>query len=133
VGKQLNITARSAAPEVLCLVKGDAPRDRPCAASPSTAHQLSIDLPPVELGIPHGLPPAGSETTGLKVTAESVSPDRAEFKLEAPAGSRYELPLRIHRSGLRISGGEVAGDKLVVRFPAGSGRQTVAIEAETLP
>jgi hypothetical protein len=133
VGKQLNMTARSATPEVLCLVKGDAPRDRPCAASPSTTHQLSIDLPPVELGIPHGLPLAGSETTGLKVTSESVSPDRAEFKLEAPAGSRYELPLRIHRSGLRISGGEVAGDKLVVRFPAGSGRQTVAIEAETLP
>ena len=126
-GKQLNVTVRSAGTEVLCVVRGDAPRDRPCAATASTAHELSIDLPPVELDIPHGLPPAGSGTTGLKVTAESFAPDRAVFEFEATAGSTAELPLRTHRNGVRVSGGEVVGERLVVRFPAGSGRQNVTV------
>jgi len=118
---------RSAGTEVLCVVRGDAPRDRPCAATASTAHELSIDLPPVELDIPHGLPPAGSGTTGLKVTAESFAPDRVVFEFEATAGSTAELPLRTHRNGVRVSGGEVVGERLVVRFPAGSGRQNVTV------
>jgi len=126
-GKQLNVTVSSAEDEVLCLVAGDAPRDRPCAAPASRAHQLSIDLPPVELDIPHGLPSAGSGTTGLKVTAQSASTERAVFELEAPAGSTYELPLRLHRNGVRVSGAEVAGERLLVRFPAGNGRQTMAV------
>ncbi|HXN45705.1 MAG TPA: hypothetical protein VN893_03635, partial [Bryobacteraceae bacterium] len=126
-GRQLNITVRSAGPEVLCVVGGDAPRDLPCAAPPATTHELSIDLPPVELGIPHGLPLAGSGTTGLKVTAESYAPDRAVFELEAEAGSTVELPLRMNRNGVRVSGGAVAGEKLVVRFPAGAGRQNVTV------
>ncbi len=126
-GKHLDVTVSSAEAEVLCLASGDAPRDRPCAAAASRTHQLSVDLPPLELDIPHGLPLAGSATTGLKVTAESTSADRAVFELEAPAGSTYELPLGIHRDGVRVSGGEVAGERLVVRFPAGSGRQSVAV------
>ena len=126
-GKQLNVTVRSAEAEVLCVVLGDAPRERPCSAPASTTHELSIDLPPVELDIPHGLPLAGSGTTGLKVTAQSSAPDRAVFELEAEAGSTVELPLRVHRDGVRVSGGEVARERLVVRFPAGLGRQSVTV------
>ena len=126
-GKQLNVTVRSAEPEVVCLVGNDAPRGQPCATPPARTHELSIDLPPVELDIPHGLPPAGSGTTGLKVTSESYAPERAVFELEAAAGSMVELRLRVHRNGLRVSGGEIAGEKLVVRFPAGSGRRNVTL------
>ena len=126
-GGELRVVARSAGPEVLCLVGEDAPRDRQCTSAAASTHELSIELPAVELGISHGLPPAGSETTGLKVTGESYAAGRAVFEFQAAGGSTHELPVLMHRSGVRVSGGEMKGERLVVHFPAGAGRESATV------
>ena len=32
-----------------------------------------------------------------------------ELQLEAPGGSEYDLPVRLNRPGVRVSGGELRG------------------------
>ena len=118
-GDRLVIQARSDPPLVLCLVPQTAARED-CH---TPRHELRLELPPVEIDIPHGLPQPGSRTQQLKVLAEERSANRLTITMEAPGGSAYDLPLRINRPGLHVSGAEIAGDKLRVRFPAGSGYQ----------
>jgi hypothetical protein len=90
-------------------------------------HELTLDLPPAEIGIPHALPLAGARTRQLKVTGERVSADRAAFTLEAPGGTVTELPLRINRLGFRLTGAVITSGKLRVRFPEGEGYQRAVV------
>jgi hypothetical protein len=127
-GARLIVSARQAKPEVICLVpQQDAARDQPCQTAAAAVHQLVLDLPPVEIGIPHKLPLAGSETRQLKVAGERYSANQAEFVFEARGGTTAELPLRINRTGVRVSGGEITGGKLRVHFPDGAGYQRSTI------
>jgi hypothetical protein len=122
-GDHLVIQARSDQPGVLCLVPQSAPREDCRTARP----ELRLDLPPVEIGIPHGLPQPGSPTAQLKVLAEERAANRLTLTMEASGGSTYDLPLRINRPGLQASGAEIAGDKLRVRFRGGPGYQREVI------
>ena len=117
------VTATSNDPNVLCLVPQDAAR-RPCPEPPAATHQLKLDLPPVEIGIPHGLPEAGSRTGQLKIVDEQLASNRLTITMEAPAGSFYQLPVRINRPGLRL---DTTGNTLQVRFRPGSGYQREVI------
>jgi glycogen debranching enzyme len=111
-GDHLLIQARSDTPAVVCLVPQSAARED--CRTPRL--ELRIELPPVEIDIPHGLPQPGSTTQQLKVLTEERSANRFIITMEAPGGSTYELPLRINRPG-------ITSDKQRVHFPAGPGYQ----------
>jgi len=127
-GEYLVVEAKSAQPERLCLVLQTAPRQE-CAAAPATMRELRIPLPPVEVGIPHGLPEPGARTQQLKVLDEQYAANRLAITVEAPGGSIQELPLRINQAGIRLSGAETDGRNLRIRFRPGTGyrRETVTL------
>jgi len=102
---------------------------RIAAPAAATEHALEFPLAPVELGLPHGLPPAGSRTGQLAVVRETASTRGLSLELEARGGSVHELPWRVHGVTPQAAGGEIANGKLRVRFPAGEGmtRTTVKI------
>jgi hypothetical protein len=118
-GDHLVIQARSDQPAAVCLVPQSAPREDCRTARP----ELRLELPPVEIDIPHGLPQPGARTQQLKVLAEERASNRFTITMEAPGDSTYELPLRVNRPGLHLLGAEIAGDKLRVHFRAGPGYQ----------
>ena len=122
MGEHLIVEAKSAEPERLCLVSQNAPREE-CTAAPSTTRELRIELPPVEVGISHGLPEAGARTQQLKVLNEEYTADQLVLTVEAPGGSTHELPLRINRAGIRLTGGETDGQNLRIHFRPGTGYQ----------
>ncbi len=125
-GEQLIVEAKSSEPERLCLVAQSAPRDA-CTSAPSTIHELRLDLPPVEIGLLHGLPEAGAQTQQLKVLDEQYAAHSLVLTVEAPGGTTHELPLRVNRSGLRLSGADTDGRTLRIRFRSGAGRQREVI------
>jgi hypothetical protein len=127
-GDHLVVTAISNDAQVLCLVPQSAAH-QDCTEPAAAAHQLRLELPPVEIGIPHGLPEAGSPTRRLKIVDEQLAANHLTLTMEAPGGSTYELPVRINRSGLRLSGAEVLDGKVRVQFPPGESyqRQTVTL------
>lgn len=126
-GGQLIIRARSAAPEVVCLVPQTAPRDQACTGPAASAHELTLPLPAVEVGVPHELPLPGSRTAQLKVVGEQREANRFQLEFEAPAGSECDLAVRFNRPGVQVSGAELAGPHLWVRFPAGDGYQRAVV------
>ena len=125
-GEQLIVEAKSADPERLCLVPQSAPREA-CTAAAGMIHELRIDLPPVEIGTADGLPEPGSRTQQLKVLDEECSANRLVLTVEAPGGSTHELPLRINRMGLRLTGAETDGHNLRIHFRPGVGYQREVI------
>jgi hypothetical protein len=86
---------------------------------------LHIPLPPVEIGIEHGLPEAGSVTSQLKVLDQQKSPRSLQLHLTAPSNSQQILFLRVNDAKIhpRVEGAEVSADstRLKVSFPAGAG------------
>ncbi len=125
---RLLIRARSRNPEVVCLAAGDAPRGQSCTAPAATVHELALPLPPVELELPHGLPLAGSETAQMKVISERRSEGKFEVEVEAPGGSSHTMAVRFNRPDVRMTGAELEGGRLNIRFPAGPHYQRVPIE-----
>jgi hypothetical protein len=121
-GEHLMVEARSAEPKRLCLVPQSAPRVD-CAAAPAAMHELRLDLPPVEVGTPHGLPEVGAQTQQLKVLDEQYTANRTAITVEAPGGSVQELPLRINRPGLSLSGAATDSRSVRIRFRPGVGYQ----------
>ena len=124
---RLLIQASSAVSEVVCLAAQDAPREESCRAPAAVMHKLALPLPPVELGLEHRLPLAGSRTAELKVLDERASANRLDVALEAPGGSAWNLPLRLNRPNVRVEGAAIVGGRLHVRFPAGDGYQRQAV------
>jgi glycogen debranching enzyme len=123
----LIIRARSAKPEVVCLVAQPAPRDQPCHEPAALVHELTLPLPEVELGIPGEMPLPGSQTNGLKVVGERREANRFEVDFEAQAGAEYDLPLRLNVKNVHATGAEISGSKLRLRIPAGSGYQRASV------
>ncbi len=124
---RLMVRARAATPESFCLVPQTAPRDQPCHEPAAAIHELVLPLPAVELSIPTELPLPGSGTAQLKVVGERRTANRFEVDFEAPGESQYELPVRINQPNMQTKGAELAGSKLRLRFPAGSGYQRVSV------
>jgi glycogen debranching enzyme len=125
-GGRLIVRAQSAAPEV-CLAPQTAPRDRECGGPAASRHELALPLPAVEIGVPGELPLPGSRTAQLKVVGERREANRYELEFEAPGGSEHGLPVRFNRPGVRVSGAELTGPNLRVRFPAGDGYQRASV------
>ena len=125
--ERLVVRARSSSPQVLCLVTQTAPRDQPCRDTASAMHELVLQLPAVELGIPSALPLPGSRTSQLKVTGERRTDNYFEADFEAPSGTEYDLPVRLNRPNVHASGAELSGSRLHLRIPAGSGYQRTTV------
>ncbi|MGI8958834.1 MAG: amylo-alpha-1,6-glucosidase [Bryobacteraceae bacterium] len=123
-GDHLIVTVATKQPQVLCLVAGNA-AERPCNSS--APHSVSVPLRVVEISVPASLPIEGSITAQLKVLNEDYSARQATFTFEALGGSRYELPIRLHRAGISVEGSEVTGDNLRLQFPDGPGYQTKTV------
>jgi hypothetical protein len=120
---RLSVRARSANPAMLCLVPESADRDQQCTTPASTLHEILLPLPAVELQIPYEPPRPGARTSQIKVTGERQTPRTLEVDFEAPAGSNYELPIRLNQTGIESSGGELLEGHFRIRFPDGSGNQ----------
>jgi glycogen debranching enzyme len=93
----------------------------------SGVHTVTVSLNPVEIEIPTTLPVEGIETAQLKCLNQQISSHQALFTFAGPAGSSYDLPLRLNRGGITLRDAESSGGKLHVRFPAGTGYQTKSV------
>jgi hypothetical protein len=114
---RLLVDARVTPPGSVCL------ETRGQEDAPGCSTRLVIPLPPVEISVPHGLPPPGAETGQLKVIAQEASADRVVVTLEAPGDAAFKVPVRFNRPGIKVSGAELTADRLLVRFPHGAGFQ----------
>lgn len=87
--------------------------------------ELLIPLPPVEVGIPHGLPEFGSVTSQMKVLEQRTIPRSLTLLLAAPGNSLQKLFIRINdpKAHVRIDGAEMPNrhSESAVTFPAGAG------------
>jgi hypothetical protein len=116
-GERLRIRAHAASGETVCLAPQAASPTGPCRA------ELVLPLPAVEIGMPAEFPLPGSATADLKAVGESRTANHLEVDFEAPGGSEQWLPVRLNRPKVQLLGGEIAGGKLHLRFPAGNGYQ----------
>ena len=87
--------------------------------------ELRIPLPPVEVGIGHGLPEPGSTTSQMKVLDQRESAHSLWLQVSAPANSVQTLFLRVNDPKVRprADAPEISPDasSLRVRFPSGTG------------
>jgi hypothetical protein len=110
-GTQLTVRATGSDAEGVCLTSQLAPQG-------SCAQTLTLTLDPVELAIPATLPEEGSATSQLKVLNEQFQERQAIFTFAAPAGSTFDLPVRLNRPHVTVTGGEIRGTKLHIEFGA---------------
>lgn len=87
--------------------------------------ELIIPLPPVEVGIEHGLPEFGSVTSQMKVLKQTSAARSFSLRLSAPANSMHRLFVRINdpKIHLRIDGAEMPDNhsEILLRFQSGNG------------
>jgi glycogen debranching enzyme len=85
--------------------------------------RLRVGLPAVELSLGHALPLPGLRTGQVKVLRASYEGRTLRLEVEGMGGTQARFGVRRNGSGLRLTaeGGELAGDALVVSFPAGNG------------
>jgi hypothetical protein len=91
---------------------------------------VSIPLPPVEVGVAHGLPMPGARTAQMKVLSEVQEGRALRLELEGMAGAAVDLRVRHNAAGLkvRVEGGTMVGDELLrVSFPPGEGYRRQAL------
>ncbi len=124
---RLQIQAHSPVPQVVCLAAADAPAGQDCVEPARTNVELDLPLPPVELELPHNLPFPGSETRELKAVSERHHASGMEVVFEAPGGSSFQIKTRLNQAGVRISGAELSGELLTLKFPNGPGYQRLAV------
>jgi hypothetical protein len=86
-----------------------------------------MSVRPVEIYVSPELPEAGSRTQQLKVIDERYGDNSARFAFSAPGGERFELPIRLNRSGIKVEGATTSGSKLLLQIPGGSGYQTQTV------
>ncbi|NYF90999.1 hypothetical protein RBB79_15395 [Tunturiibacter empetritectus] len=95
-------------------------------------------LPAVEVVVPHGLPLPGARTAQMKVLSEVSEAHSMKLEFEGQAGTTVELTVRrnVAKLNLHVEGGTIVdaaagkGDgleKLVVKFPQGTGYQQSAV------
>jgi hypothetical protein len=120
----LTIRATTAKPESFCLAReSDA-----CKPTTGAMHTLIVTEPPVQIGIPTNPPEPGARTTQLKVLDEEFSAKQAVIRFEAQPQSTYDLPVRLNRPHIMVTGGELMGGKLHLQFPGGDGYQGKTVQ-----
>jgi hypothetical protein len=119
-GTQLTVRATGGDAEGVCLTSQLTPQG-------SCAQTLTLTLDPIELAIPATLPEEGSATSQLKVLNEQFQEKQAIVTFAAPAGSTFDLPVRLNRPHVTVTGGEIRGTKLHIEFgaPAARGKTVV--------
>ncbi len=123
-GGAMRVRAHSSVP--VCLAQQSSARDQDCGAGSS---ELLIPLPPVELELQHELPIAGAETAQVKVVGQRISGASAEFDFEGQGGSGFDCAVRLNRSGVRVTGAVMAGNRLHVAFPTGGSPQKTSVRS----
>jgi glycogen debranching enzyme len=100
---------------------------------------ITLQLPPVEVALPHGLPLQGARTAQMKVLTETRESHSLKLDLEAAAGAVSLITVRRNdpKLILRAEGGTVINptgpgergdiDQVVVKFPKGTGYQHQAL------
>ncbi len=121
-GGQLLVRVRGEKPSVLCVTAGES-NGVNCKDKPASLHNMTRELPTVELGIPADAPQQGAVTTQLKVVNESMTSHSATYTLSSPAGTAVTLPVRLHRPQVKVEGAVLNGNTLKVEFPEGNGYQ----------
>ena len=115
-GGELQVRANSKGTVALCL-------GQHCGS-----REVSAPLPPVEVEVPHGLPLPGARTAQLKAISERSTDRSYEIDFLGPGSEAFDLPVRLNRSGVRVTGGELIGDRLRLRLPAGMGYQKITVQ-----
>ena len=126
MGDHLRIYVAGDRQEPFCLALATAP-EKPCAEKSARTKTLEVPLDPVELTLPATLPNPGAATAQLKATSQATAANQASFTFEAPAGSNYDLAVRLNRPNVSVTGAELAASKLHIRFPKGSGYQSQTV------
>ncbi|HEY4354578.1 MAG TPA: glycogen debranching protein [Acidobacteriaceae bacterium] len=124
IGAELQVTATSEAPTVLCLLDIlDLDDVKPCAEPAKRVHRFQKPLPGVEVEVAkEGLPEPGAETHQAHVTGEVYEPHALALTLEGQPGETVRLKLRRNtRNPLQAEGAEIEGDTMQVTLPPGSG------------
>ena len=115
---KLRVAARGETAFRLCTAPGK------CEGQNAARQQeLTLALPVVEIGLEHEAPAPGSVTAQIKAVAQTEQ----SLTLEGRGGSTYNLPIRINKAGVKLTGGEVSGNRLIVKFPDGEGYQRLTI------
>ncbi|MDQ6676432.1 MAG: glycogen debranching protein [Acidobacteriota bacterium] len=104
--------------------------DAPCSPDLGASQHLEIDLPGVEIELPHELPVSGSATRQCKVISQKAEGRSITFEFEGQGGETVEMFLRLNHRNNRVDGAAISRDKLAVTFPQGAGyqRQTVRFD-----
>lgn len=109
------------------------------ARTSSDKSSIAFALPPVEVAVLHRLPLPGARTSQMKVLTETTDAHELKLELEANAGSVVELKVRRNQAKLNlhaeggtltntsIAPGDDGLDRLIVKFPAGTGYQQQAV------
>jgi len=121
IASGLRVRALTKTAETLCL-------NKTCDAAPAMVRGVMLALPAVEVGIPATLPEPGERTRQLKALSEEWSEHNAAFTFEGWVDAKYDLPLRLNRTGISMEGARVDGGKLHLEFPgrdSGYVRKTV--------
>ncbi|MGI8992634.1 MAG: amylo-alpha-1,6-glucosidase [Bryobacteraceae bacterium] len=111
---KLIIEATSGEPQMLCL-------NTESSCTSDRNHRAELNLPAVEMELPHALPNAGAATRQSKVLSQIEQERSAIFELEGQGGESLEVPLRLNRENVKVSGGAIVSGKLRLEFPAGEG------------
>ncbi len=115
-GDRLHVRSRSSS--TVCLSPQGAPPAADCRS------ELMLPLRAVEIGMPAELPTAGSRTGQIKAVGESAAAtNHLEVDFEAPGGMDVQLPVRINRPNVQVTGAEISGGMLRLKFPPGEGYQ----------
>ncbi len=125
-GGSVIVRASVSGPEKFCLIAGTA-SESACDKSASQRQTGAVPLNAVEISVPAMLPSEGSTTAQIKVLNEEFSARQARFIFEAAGGSSCELPVRVNRAHATANGGVLAGNKLRLQFPEGTGYQTKTV------
>jgi len=129
---ELLVEARSSVPTTLCLVR--AVTDARCTEAAVLLHSLKIQLPQVEVSLDRALEPhQGMRSQEMHVLDEQYGPHSLDLLVEAPAGSEQTLRiLQNQKAGrpmvpLTVQGGELNGEVIRFKSPAGAGYQKVTL------
>ena len=102
------------------VVKMNRMRDRlRVEASSPTGKPYKMDwaLPAIEIELPHALPAPGSRTMQPKVTGQEERARTSVFEIAAPGGMVMDLPLRMNRANVKVTGAMIRDGKLHIEVP----------------
>jgi hypothetical protein len=131
-GAAMMVSAASEEPTVLCLTAEV--ETAACTEPPARQHLLELPLPAIEVSL-YDEPETyqGDQSHALHILDEQRGEHSLTLTVEAPADSTHTLKIRRNvasgagMASLHVDGGDLQGDLLKLRTPAGKGYQTMKI------